>query len=382
MLFLVWLFPHLHNMVVISASYAGIQDWTDALEDAKECIKLNPQFVKGYYRLGIAQLELKDYTGAHSTIKRGLSFDTNNPQLLKVLKSIRQRQQQQQQSKRTGVSSATSGQQSASPNNNSNNNNNQYSNIRNNDLDVATIQEVRDLQVQYESMVREYQSTQVDLQRAQREERMYSITSNELFSSSSSSVSSNHEPSTPSSSLSDKEKENNNNNSTTTNNNNDHKKMDDDNRSLYRSVGKLFLKSTSDQIIGHITDNITTQQTKQRDCTARIEYIQKRINSIQLNIRELTGGAGGSGGSTGVVGTDIAGPTTRTVVEEKEVEEEENDTPPDLVAVEDDTRQGWRNTQRRNHDIINNNNNNSGRNDDNWGSVMTGYRQLPTILDE
>ena len=58
------------------------------MEDAKECIRLLPQFVKGYYRLATAQLALEEYDAAQATIKQGLVMDANNAPLLKLLTTI------------------------------------------------------------------------------------------------------------------------------------------------------------------------------------------------------------------------------------------------------------------------------------------------------
>jgi hypothetical protein len=37
-----------------SASYAGLQDWENAANDAAECIKVDKNFVKGASRLGFS----------------------------------------------------------------------------------------------------------------------------------------------------------------------------------------------------------------------------------------------------------------------------------------------------------------------------------------
>jgi len=42
-----------------SACYAGKKEWSAAAEDAKECMKLDPTFLKGYYRLATAQCEME-----------------------------------------------------------------------------------------------------------------------------------------------------------------------------------------------------------------------------------------------------------------------------------------------------------------------------------
>jgi len=78
-------------MIPVSASYAGLKEWSKAAEDAKECIKLSPDFIKGYYRLATAQLEVEEYDQAEATINQGLLLEANNPQLSKILRSIKQK---------------------------------------------------------------------------------------------------------------------------------------------------------------------------------------------------------------------------------------------------------------------------------------------------
>mmetsp|Transcript_19134 Transcript_19134/g.40255 ORF Transcript_19134/g.40255 Transcript_19134/m.40255 type:complete len:163 (+) Transcript_19134:196-684(+) len=72
-----------------SASHAGLQEWESAIKDAKECIRLDPEFIKGYYRLATAQLESKDYDASEATIKQGLGIDANHAQLTKLLRNVK-----------------------------------------------------------------------------------------------------------------------------------------------------------------------------------------------------------------------------------------------------------------------------------------------------
>lgn len=140
------------SVVTRSASYAGLEQWDKAVEDAKECIKLDPQFMKGYYRLATAQLELEDFDMALATIKQGLSLDANNAQLLKVMRNIKQ-------AKRAATVVATSNEKP---------------------IDSATSQELRDLQIQLAETSREYNKVQANLTKLLREQRMNEITLNEL----------------------------------------------------------------------------------------------------------------------------------------------------------------------------------------------------------
>lgn len=66
-----------------SASYAGLSKWEEAVSDAKDCIRLEPTFIKGYYRLVVASIGNDDLEGALAAAKQGLNVDPTNAQLLK-----------------------------------------------------------------------------------------------------------------------------------------------------------------------------------------------------------------------------------------------------------------------------------------------------------
>ncbi|CAB1104324.1 unnamed protein product [Ectocarpus sp. CCAP 1310/34] len=52
-----------------SASYAGLMEWEEAAHDAAECIKVNKNFVKGYFRLATAKKNLNELDAAADVIK-------------------------------------------------------------------------------------------------------------------------------------------------------------------------------------------------------------------------------------------------------------------------------------------------------------------------
>lgn len=139
------------TQIRFSASYAGLRQWKEAVDDAKECIRLDPQFMKGYYRLATAQLELEAYDMAEATIKQGLSLDANNSQLLKVLGTIKQ-------ARRTASAPAPTAVK----------------------LDAASSQELQDLQLQLSETARDYNRVDANLSKLQRERRMNQITVDEL----------------------------------------------------------------------------------------------------------------------------------------------------------------------------------------------------------
>lgn len=141
-----------------SASFAGLEQWQDAANDAKECIRLDPSFIKGYYRLAAAQVELKDHDGAIATIRQGLSVEENNPQLSKQLRIV------QQQKK---VAHAKSAQVLPSG-------------LAGSALDPATAKELQELRIQYAQTSREYQTVQANIVKGQREYKVADLTCQEL----------------------------------------------------------------------------------------------------------------------------------------------------------------------------------------------------------
>ncbi|KAE9613160.1 hypothetical protein Lal_00027632 [Lupinus albus] len=64
-----------------SAAYASIQNYTEALTDAKKTVELKPDWSKGYSRLGAAHIGLGQHSDAVSAYKKGLEIDPNNDAL-------------------------------------------------------------------------------------------------------------------------------------------------------------------------------------------------------------------------------------------------------------------------------------------------------------
>jgi tetratricopeptide (TPR) repeat protein len=81
------LFPY---RILNSASYAGLEQWKQAADDAKECIRPDPNFVKGYYRSAVAQIALGEHDSAIATIRQGLVVDNNNLPLTKLFRKAEQ----------------------------------------------------------------------------------------------------------------------------------------------------------------------------------------------------------------------------------------------------------------------------------------------------
>jgi stress-induced-phosphoprotein 1 len=61
-----------------SACYASLEKYEEALADGEACIKIKPDWAKGYSRKGLAQFHLKQFEEAKTTYGEGLKLDPNN----------------------------------------------------------------------------------------------------------------------------------------------------------------------------------------------------------------------------------------------------------------------------------------------------------------
>lgn len=179
--------------------------------------------MKGYYRLATAQLELEEYDAAQATVKQGLTLDANNTPLLKMLKSIKQKE-------KAAAKEA--------------NKNHPAGGVPNSKMDSAASREMYDLQVQHTQTSREYNMVQANLQKTQREFKMHEITRQELEAAPSEG-------------------------------------------DYFRSIGKIFIKSSRDLVMDHLKSNMDEHQKKEVDMTQKLDYLKGRVKSQQQNMEEL-----------------------------------------------------------------------------------------------
>ncbi|KAK0547601.1 Hsp90 cochaperone [Tilletia horrida] len=71
-----------------SAAYAGLRSYSKALEDAEECIKINPQFAKGYSRKGAALHGGGELEEAVDAYEEGLKIAPTDAGLKKGLQDV------------------------------------------------------------------------------------------------------------------------------------------------------------------------------------------------------------------------------------------------------------------------------------------------------
>ncbi|CAD6909812.1 unnamed protein product, partial [Tilletia controversa] len=72
-----------------SAAYAGLRSYEKALEDAEECVKVNPQFAKGYSRKGAALHGLGSLEDSVAAYEEGLKIAPSDAGLTKGLEDAR-----------------------------------------------------------------------------------------------------------------------------------------------------------------------------------------------------------------------------------------------------------------------------------------------------
>mmetsp|Transcript_395 Transcript_395/g.945 ORF Transcript_395/g.945 Transcript_395/m.945 type:complete len:236 (-) Transcript_395:77-784(-) len=224
----------LDALVASSASYGGKKEWRAAAEDAKECIRLEPSFVKGYYRLVSAHMELRDWDAAMAATKQGLSIEPNNPQLLKQQQNVKQAKKKLEKAAAAAAKKA------------------QAAGYRPQQLplasggDAAVNKELQDLQEQYVRTTRELNTVKANIVHAQRESKANEITKSEIDKLPSGGES-----------------------------------------RIYRGVGKMFMLSTKDEVMEHLTDTIEKEKKRETDLSQKMEYLERQLKSQEQNISEL-----------------------------------------------------------------------------------------------
>ena len=77
------------NLYFCSACYASKGQWQLSLDDAQLCISKDTKFIKGYYRLCVAQLELNLFDDSIATVKAALDIEPENELMIKQMRLIR-----------------------------------------------------------------------------------------------------------------------------------------------------------------------------------------------------------------------------------------------------------------------------------------------------
>lgn len=223
-----------------SACYGGKEEWASAANDAKECIKINPSFIKGYYRLANAQSEQNEFDAALATIKQGLAIEADNPQLQKQMRQIKAKRSNMRRAEnaaRSDSTTPTTSNATAMPGGSG-----MYRN-----LDSSTSKEVIDLQQQFSATSKEYRMVQANIQRAQKSQRTDELTKVEL-----------------------------------------EKMPQGTDAKMYRGIGKMFMLTSRSDIMSHLDESIEKEGKEEKELTAKKDYLERRMKSQQQNIQELT----------------------------------------------------------------------------------------------
>lgn len=208
-----------------SASYAGLQDYDKAEADAKECIRLDPTFLKGYYRLSTALMKQGHLESATHTIKQGLAINPNHPELTKQLRNVQQQQkvktakQQQAHSSQTTPTAV---------------------------LDPSQQTELQELQSNLRSTSILYQSEQANLKKYNREQTLAELTHAELETVGERSA-------------------------------------------CYRAIGKVFVQYQKRHLQDYLQHAIANLQVTTKESQSKLQYLEKQMHSQQENINELVG---------------------------------------------------------------------------------------------
>ncbi|KAL3782670.1 hypothetical protein ACHAWO_002595 [Cyclotella atomus] len=219
-----------------SACYGGKKDWTSAANDAKECIKTDPTFIKGYYRLANAQSEQEQFDAALSTIKQGLAIEPDNAQLQKQQRLIKAKRSSAKRAEQEKNSTSTTTANQPSPSNNLS----PYPN-----LNPAIQKEVADLQTQLSTTTKEYRTVKASILMSQKSKRSNELTKSELEQIPTA----------------DK---------------------------MYRGVGKMFMLQDRKDVVEYLDREIERETKSEGDLVGKLDYLERRIKSMQSNIGELT----------------------------------------------------------------------------------------------
>lgn len=217
-----------------SACYGGKKDWATAANDAKECIKTNPSFIKGYYRLANAQSEENEFDAALATIKQGLAIESDNPQLQKQMRQIKAKRSITRRAGNATNAASSSG--TAGP-----------GGMPYRNLDSSISKEVNDLQQQLIATTKEYRTVKANIMKAQNGNKSNELTKAEL-----------------------------------------EKLPQGTDAKMYRSVGKMFMLTSRSDIITHLEESMEKEGKEEISLTAKLDYLERRMKSQQQNIQELT----------------------------------------------------------------------------------------------
>jgi tetratricopeptide (TPR) repeat protein len=201
----------------LSACYASLKKWTEALEAAVQCVSKDDKFVKGYMRLAAAQTELSQYEDAERTLRAALTLDPTNALIGQLIRKLKE--------KKTGIVASKPKRQ----------------------LDDQQRKELYELQEQTSSYTRDLRAVIARLNGLSREAAATDNTQNQLKEFPASTK-------------------------------------------LYRGIGKVYVLQNRNVIDECLETEINIIDKNYKDLQDRKEYLERRIQSNQTNLRDLTAG--------------------------------------------------------------------------------------------
>lgn len=170
---------------------------------------------------------MEEFDLAHSTIKQGLNVEQNNVQLLRQLQAVKTHKKKLQIKKKQEQKSS-------------------QVNLPSTTGDAVVNKELQELHEQYVQTLREQKTVEANIAMAQREYQAHELTKSEIDNLPLS-----------------------------------------DNTTMYRSVGKMFMLSTREEVNEHLEQSMKDEKKKENDLTQKQDYLTRRLKSQQQNIQEL-----------------------------------------------------------------------------------------------
>ncbi|CAM9906939.1 unnamed protein product [Ascophyllum nodosum] len=212
-----------------SACYVLKGNYAKAKEDAEACIRLNPDFVKGYYRLATALMDLGETVSALEAVQKGLSKDSKNGDLLRLKRNLKAKQSVTAKASAAERGRAGSGGTRGGGGGT---------------IDRQTLEEFQELSVQVGATKRELAEVEAKLQTVAREIKRGQLTGGELEGV-------------------------------------------EDATNMYQSVGKMFLLRTKEEITTILGNRRQEQNKAETQLQAKQSYLEKRLASEQGNLDEI-----------------------------------------------------------------------------------------------
>ena len=202
-------------------------DFVAAEADARKCLELAPDFMKGVYRLANAQLGQNDVDAAEDTVRKGLARDAENPELKKLVRVIKGRRDKAK--RKAAVQAATGAADEARGAAG---------------VDEATKREAQQLAERVQQHERELRETQARLGALRRETARTQITKNEIDAL-------------------------------------------EENTEVYRSVGKMFLLSDKKGVGELLDGQMKRGEERTAQLTARAQFLDRRVREQTAEFQQL-----------------------------------------------------------------------------------------------